>query len=187
MHTRIEAGEIGPYEALKISALPADQQEAVAQAVSRGRMGGRALEKITRPASEFPHRSNKVTQQLPQPIDSVKTRITGLFQRLENLEKAIYSLAETHTYNEAARQTEHGGRKAPPCPDCLIRGRLGVISTIKRKMTSKDRRELIEAMEDADLTEEDIRELLEQEQPTHVIEAKCHKCGRSELIGYDSD
>ena len=48
VHARIEAGEIGPYEAIKISALPSDQQEAVAEAVSSGRIGGRILEKLAK-------------------------------------------------------------------------------------------------------------------------------------------
>ena len=54
VHARIEAGEIGPYEAIKISTLPADQQEAVAEAVSSGRMGGRILEKLAKLARASP-------------------------------------------------------------------------------------------------------------------------------------
>jgi ParB family chromosome partitioning protein len=37
VHARIEAGEIGPYEALKIARLPDDQQEAGAKAVASGK------------------------------------------------------------------------------------------------------------------------------------------------------
>jgi len=37
VHARLEAGEIGPYEAVRIAALPVEQQEAVARAVSSGK------------------------------------------------------------------------------------------------------------------------------------------------------
>lgn len=46
MHARIGAGEIGPYEALRIAELPAHQQEAMASLVSAGKIGGRMLEKL---------------------------------------------------------------------------------------------------------------------------------------------
>jgi ParB family chromosome partitioning protein len=48
VHARMEAGEIGPYEATKICSLPAEHQEAVAEVVSSGRISGRALEKLAR-------------------------------------------------------------------------------------------------------------------------------------------
>jgi ParB family chromosome partitioning protein len=48
LQARIEGAEIGPYEAVKIAALPADQQEAVAQAVASGRIGRRILEKLAK-------------------------------------------------------------------------------------------------------------------------------------------
>ena len=54
VHAQIEAGEIGPGEAVKIAALPADQQEAVAEAVSSGRIGGRILEKLAKLARAAP-------------------------------------------------------------------------------------------------------------------------------------
>jgi len=54
VHARIESGEIGPYEAIKISALPADQQEAAAEAVSTGRIGGRMLERLAKVARAAP-------------------------------------------------------------------------------------------------------------------------------------
>lgn len=46
MRASVEAGEIGPHEALKISKLPATQQEPVAEAVASGKVGGRMLEEL---------------------------------------------------------------------------------------------------------------------------------------------
>lgn len=181
VHAQIEAGEIGPYEGLKIAALPADRQEAVAEAVASGRIGGRDLEKLTHP-SEFPNTAGRVTQEAPQPTESVEAT-SSLSRRLRSLERALYELAATYAYNQIAKGMEAGGGKASPCPECLRRGNKGWISGIKRKMTPRDRRELIEAMEEARNSEEDIEELLEPE-PTHLIEARCPHCGYREFIGY---
>lgn len=46
MHAHLKSGVIGPYEALRIAELPADQQEAAADAVASGRIGSRTLEKL---------------------------------------------------------------------------------------------------------------------------------------------
>jgi ParB family chromosome partitioning protein len=54
VHAQIEAGAIGPGEAVKIATLPADQQEAVAEAVSSERIGGRMLEKLAKLARAAP-------------------------------------------------------------------------------------------------------------------------------------
>jgi len=54
VHAQIEAGKIGPYEAIRICNLPADQQEAAAEAISSGRIGGRILEKLAKLARASP-------------------------------------------------------------------------------------------------------------------------------------
>jgi hypothetical protein len=183
VHARIEAGEIGPYEAVRIAALPKNQQEAVAEAVASGQIGGRALEKLIR---EFSQGNNGLVQEALQPAKVRETNI-GLSQRLENLEKAICRLAANYAFNEVAKEREQGARKAPPCPECLKRGDSGYIWGIKRKMTPKERREWVEMVEEAEeLDEEDKKELLEEE-PTHIIEAKCSHCGYNEFIGYDRE
>jgi len=56
VHAQIEAGKIGPYEAIKICTLPADQQEAAAEAISSGRIGGRILEKLAKLARAAPRK-----------------------------------------------------------------------------------------------------------------------------------
>jgi len=180
VHARIEAGEIGPYEALKIATLPNDQQEAVAQAVARGEIDGRALKDLTR---RFPLKSNRRANQPGQSTNPGGT-VFDVSQRLENVERAVYELAATYVFNEAARQRGEKCRKAPPCPECLKRGDRGSICDIKREMTLKDYRELIECIEDvAELSEEEKQELLEPK-PTHIIEVKCRKCGYREFIGH---
>jgi ParB family chromosome partitioning protein len=180
VHARIEAGEIGPYEALKIAKLPDDQQEGVAKAVASGQIGGRTLEDLIR---QSPGKSNTQANQAPQSAKVAEASIS-LSQRLDNLGKAIYWLAATYTFNEAARQRGEKCRKVPPCPECLKRGDRGFTCDIKRSMTLKDYREFIECIEDvAELSEEEKQELLEPK-PTHIIEVKCHECGYTEFIGY---
>jgi ParB/RepB/Spo0J family partition protein len=56
VHTRIEAGEIGPYEAVKIAALRVDQQEGAAKIVSSGLIRGRMLDKLVKMARANPER-----------------------------------------------------------------------------------------------------------------------------------
>jgi ParB family chromosome partitioning protein len=180
VHASIEAGKIGRYEALKIARLPDDQQEAVAKAVASGEIGGRTLEG---PIRQSPGKSNRQAKQAPQSAKVVEANMS-LSQRLDNLEKAIYQLAATYTFNEAARQRGEKRRKAPPCPECLKRGDRGFICDIKRSMTLKDYREFIECMEDVtELSEEEKQELSEPK-PTHIIEVKCHECGYTQFIGY---
>jgi ParB/RepB/Spo0J family partition protein len=68
VHTRIEAGEIGPYEAIKIATLSANRQEAVAEAVASGRIGGRALEKLARLVRAAPERPiDNIIEELASP------------------------------------------------------------------------------------------------------------------------
>jgi len=180
LQARIEAGEIGPYEAERIDALPADQQEAAAEAVSSGRISGRDLEKPIEPRKS-PHTGEGMTQEARDPANVPEGSI-NLSQRLENLDRDIYILAVTYAFNEAAKETNQGARRRPPCPECLKRGDRGHISAIRRKMTFKERIELIEVMDDVEeLSEEEKEELLEWV-PTHVIEAKCHECGYKESI-----
>jgi ParB family chromosome partitioning protein len=178
VHARIEGGEIGPYEALKITTLPRDQQEAVAEAVASGQMSGRELENLTR---QFP-RSSSGAKQVPQSAKVVEGDI-GLSQRLDKLEKAIYELVATYAFNEAAKEREQEARRMPPCPECLKRGDRGAVWSVKRKMTAKDHREYFESLEGAELSEEEKAELFEP-LPTHIIEAKCHKCGYKEFIAH---
>jgi ParB family chromosome partitioning protein len=70
VHARIEAGKIGPYEALKIATLPADQQEAVAEAVASGQIGGRALENVIR---QFLCGNSRRAKQQGQSADTAGT------------------------------------------------------------------------------------------------------------------
>lgn len=56
MRAQIESGQIGPYEALKISELPSHQQQAVAEAVASGRIGGRILDKLVNQARAHPEK-----------------------------------------------------------------------------------------------------------------------------------
>lgn len=56
VHARIEVEEIGPYQAVKIATLPAHQQEAAAEAVSSGLIGGRILDKLVKMARANPER-----------------------------------------------------------------------------------------------------------------------------------
>ncbi len=65
VHAQIEAGEIGPYEALKIVALPPEQQEAVVEAVASGEIGGRDLEEM---AHQYPRGSNRKPRHPGQPV-----------------------------------------------------------------------------------------------------------------------
>jgi len=183
LQARVEAGEIGPYEAERIAALPADQQEAVAEAVSAERMGGRDLEKQLQPRKSS-HMNDRLPQETPETVDVLKADIS-LSQRLDNLEKALYDLAATYAFNESAKQRTQGIRKAPPCPECAKRGDRGIIWDMKRKVTPKDRIEMIESIEAAEeLTEEERKELLEEPVPTHMVEAKCQECGYEQLIEY---
>ena len=112
VHAGIEAGEIGPYEALKIARLPDDQQEAAAKAVASGQIGGRTLEDLIR---QFPGRSNRRAKQAPQSAKVVEANI-GLSERLDNLEKAIHQLAATYMFNEAATQRGGGLQKSTTLP-----------------------------------------------------------------------
>jgi ParB family chromosome partitioning protein len=176
VHARIETGEIGPYEAVKIATLPRDQQEAVAEAVASGQMGGRELEKLTR---QFP-RSSRGAKQLTQSAKVVEDNIS-LSQRLDRLEKALYELVATYAFNEAAKEREQEVSRVPPCPECLKRGDRGAVWGVKREMTAKDYRDYFESLEGAELSEEEKAELFEP-LPTHIIEAKCHKCGYKEFI-----
>ena len=54
--TQMEAGNIGPYEAVKIAALPVDQQELAAEVVSSGLIRGRMLDKLAKMARANPER-----------------------------------------------------------------------------------------------------------------------------------
>lgn len=181
LQARIQAGEIGPYEAVKIAALPADRQREVVEAVASGRMGGRQLEELIH-ARQLPQTSDKATQEAPQ-LNGTVEAIGNLSERLQNLEEAVYQLAATYAFNETARRMGEEDRHPPRCPECLRRGDKGWIWGIKRKMTTRDRWELIELMEENELSEEDVEELLGLE-PTHVIEARCHQCGYKQFVGY---
>lgn len=46
VHAKIERGEIGPYEGLKIASLPSEFQEAIAELVAKGKLSSRTLEKL---------------------------------------------------------------------------------------------------------------------------------------------
>jgi ParB family chromosome partitioning protein len=182
VHARIESGEIGPYEAVRIAALTADQQEAVAEAVASGRIGGRALEKLIRP-QESPLASSRTPREASRPAKAAEATI-GLSQKLENLERVVYELVAIYVFNEAAKEVGERGGKALPCPECLKRGGRGTIRGIRRRMTTKDRLGLIKFIESQEELSEDDKEALLKDAPTHVIEAKCLKCGFTELINY---
>lgn len=149
--------------------------------VTSGRIGGRDLEKLIEPRKSS-RTGDGMTQETPETVNVREANIS-LLQRLDNLEKTAYNLAATYAFNEAAKEREQTTRRAPPCPECSKRSDRGFIRSIKREMTHKDRRELIECMKEARLGEEDIEVLLEQE-PTHIIEARCHQSGYEEFIGY---
>lgn len=170
LQARIEAGEIGPYEAERIATLPADQQEAVAEAVASGEIGGRALEEMIH---QFPRSSNRQARQPDQRTKAVETTF-DISQRLETLEKAVFELAATYAFNEAARRRGGSNGREPPCPQCLRRGESGSIQGIKRKMTAKDRKEL-----ESIVSAEDLGPA-----PTHIIEARCNRCDYVECIDY---
>jgi ParB family chromosome partitioning protein len=107
VHAKIEAGEIGPYEALKIATLPPDQQEAVAEAVSSDRIGGRILEKLVRLARKAPG-----------------TPIQDIIQELASPEAMAMSPAETNNitatkpgpavYDEIPQRRSKHALKEPP-------------------------------------------------------------------------
>jgi len=182
MHARIEAGEIGPYEATRIATLPPDQQETVADAIASGRIGGRALEKLVHP-EESSLASNGIPQEEPQPTKA-REMTTGLSQRLRNLEKAVDALLETYAFNELARRTGAGDWCPPPCPECAKRGNRVSISASKRRRTLKEYQEVIELIDSTkELSEEEKEEALEKE-PTYVIEAKCSECGYTDFLDY---
>jgi len=181
VHARIESGELGPYEALKISALPMDQQEAVTEAVCHREIGGRELERLVRGALEFPRRGNKATQEPPQSVNTAETTTEDLLRRVENLEKAIYQLAETYAFNETSKETDQEVGKAPPCPECLRQGHSGLIRSIRRKVTIRDLTEWSECPELLRKFAEGNKEMPLKHGPTHVIEARCEKCGHSKF------
>jgi ParB family chromosome partitioning protein len=182
VHARMAVGDIGPYEATKIAALPPDRQEAVAEAVASGRIGGRALERLAHAEESF-LASNGIREEALQPT-KVTEMIIGLSQRLQNLEKAVYGLLETYTFNEASNEMGVGARSAPPCPECAKQGNKAPISIIKRRSTPEDHQESIDAIESIeDLSEEEKEEILERE-PAYVIEVKCRECGYTYFIGY---
>ena len=182
MHARIEAGEIGPYEATRIATLPPDQQETVAEAIASGRIGGRALEKVVHP-EESSLASNGMPQEEPQPIEAREMTI-GLSQRLQNLEKAVDALLETYAFNELARIMGSGEWCAPPCPECAKRGTRVQIWASKRRRTLKEYQEVIELIDSTkELSEEEKEEALERE-PKYVIEAKCTQCGFTEVLDF---
>lgn len=179
LQARIEAGTIGPYEALKIATLPVDQQGAVAEAVSGGRIGGRTLEKLIR-RPQFRHTRGKMPHEVMQTTEPSEAT-ASLWQKVGELEKKIFELAATYAFNEVARVRNAGSRRMPPCPECMKRGGRGYVRDIVRKMTSEERREWPEIAEGAkELSGEDE----EIPEPTHVIEARCDQCGYEEFIGY---
>lgn len=81
MHARIEAGEIGPYEAVRIAALPAHQQEAVAKAMSSGIIGGRMMEKLVKMSRASPGRPlTNIINELHF-MDSRRTKLSKVVTR----------------------------------------------------------------------------------------------------------
>ena len=182
LQARIESGDIGPYEATKIATLPPDRQEAVAEAVASGRVGGRALEKLVHP-EESSLASNGIPQEAPQPAKVTEMTI-GLSQRLQNLEKAVYGLLQTYAFNEASKQMGVGSRMAPPCPECAKRGNRVPIWGIKRRTTPKDLQDLIDGIESIEGVSEEEKEEASEQKPTHVIEVKCSECGFTDFLGY---
>jgi ParB family chromosome partitioning protein len=69
VHARIESGDICPYEAPKTTSLPPEHQEAVAEAVSIGKLSGRALEKLPRLLKEA---KEKMTKDIIDQLVSVE-------------------------------------------------------------------------------------------------------------------
>jgi len=183
LQAKVEAGSIGPYEALKITKLPVEQQGSIIEAVSSGKIGGRELEKLV---CSVPQSSNRMIQEPLQMVGAGETN-NNLAQRLKILENAICRLAACYAHNEATTARGYKGRRPPPCPECLKKGDSGYTCDIRRKMTLEERREWIEWLEeDKDLDEDEREELLE-ENPTHIIEVKCHHCGYDEFLSYDSE
>jgi hypothetical protein len=153
------------------------------RAVTSGRTDGKGLKKVQQPP-ESPHTDHKVSEETAETVNVPETNIS-LSRRLNNLEKAICDLAASYAFNEAAKEKEQTARSIPPCPECLKKGDRGFIWAVRRKTSPKDLSEFIQSIEDAEeLNEEEKEELLEPV-PTHVIEAKCQKCGYTKFIGYD--
>lgn len=73
MRARLEAGEIGPYEAIKINKLPLEYQGLVADAVSSGKIGGRMLEKICKIVRR---ESERKIDDIIDEISEVKHKLT---------------------------------------------------------------------------------------------------------------
>ncbi len=150
-----------------------------------GRTGGKKLKKSQQPP-ESPPMGDKMAEETPETATVPETYII-LSQRLDTLGKAVYELADTYALNEAAKEKGQGAIRVPPCPECLMKGEPGFIWAIKRKTTPKDRIEYIESIENAKELddEEEEKERLLKLVPTHIVEAKCQKCGHTEFIGYD--
>lgn len=63
MHAKIEAGEIGPYQALEISKLPAEKQEYIAREIAAHRLRGRKLEELVKQLKKNPEMQLMTTTQ----------------------------------------------------------------------------------------------------------------------------
>jgi transcriptional regulator with XRE-family HTH domain len=83
MRARLEAGEIGPYEAIKIGKLSHEYQEPVAAAVSSGKIGGRMLEKICKLVQRESERKiddiiNEISEVKPKLIAQETSKTLGI-------------------------------------------------------------------------------------------------------------
>jgi ParB family chromosome partitioning protein len=103
MHAQIESGAIGPHEALKISELPSDKQEPVANAVASGRIGGRALEGLVKQLQAHPEKPfelaiGEITSAQSSPASSGDIR---------SADTSTAKVAAHETIDFTARTTNH--------------------------------------------------------------------------------
>lgn len=121
VHARIEAHEIGPYEAVRIAALPAHQQEGAAEAVSSGLIPGRMLDKLVKMVQTNPERPLRdIIKQLHSPQVIGRSPVRTAFDKGKSVTGRVELKKETSQTDVASiLAISHylGIRKQNECSD----------------------------------------------------------------------